>query len=198
MKQILCDAIILLMFLSCCNAAVAVGEIKPFIWPLDSNLFDITQGFGKTPFSDKYSSGSHWGIDMSVCFGAPVRAAADGFIAATGDDACPNFSEPECNYRRGNWIIIWHPNHQIHTFYGHLKDKSNKPSGSFVRQGEIIGHEGHSGYHFDAVTGLQTNNGSHLHFSVGRFHIYRNFEGKTDFSIIELLNPMDFLPRLKK
>lgn len=171
-------------------------EKQIFIWPLEKEYLIIAQEFGETPFAGHYGkNGRHWGIDISERFDAPVRAAADGVIVATGDDACPNFSDPECNDRHGNWIIIWHPKYKIHTFYGHLREKNYRAMDSSVRQGEIIGYEGHSGYHFSINTGQQSDISSHLHFSVGEMRIYKNFEGKTDFSA-DPKNPIDFLPPL--
>lgn len=190
---------ILLLLFFLFYPGIIIGKEKPiFIWPLDVEYLTVTQEFGKTSFATKHYKNSkrHWGIDISVGFGAPVMAVADGVIVALGDDICPNFSEPECNYRNGNWIIVYHPLDKIYTFYGHLKEKSHRAINSLVKQGEIIGHEGHSGYHFSITTGEKVDTGSHLHFSVGRFRIYKNFEGKTDFSA-DPKNPIIFLPSLK-
>ena len=166
-------------------------------WPLDN--FIITQKFGENK-NTLYGERGHCGLDLMSYFGAPVKAAADGIIFAKGSDECPNFDEPYCNYGFGNWVMIWHPRLKLHTVYSHLKEPSNKEVNSQVKQGQIIGYEGGSGRQIDMPSGKEVVNDEtrhHLDFMVGEFHIYQTFEGKTDFQVVELYNPLKFLPPLK-
>ncbi len=137
---------------------------------------------------------------MMSYFGAPIKTAADGVVAAKSSGKCPNFYKPDCNYRFGNWIMIWHPELRLHTVYSHLKEPATKTINSKVKRGEIIGHEGGSGFQFSTGT-LETLIGDHrkhhLDFMVGKFHVYQTFEGKTDFQVIELYDPLEFLIPLK-
>lgn len=166
-------------------------------WPLDDPV--ITQNFGENK-TTVYGEKGHSGVDMSSYFGAPIKAAADGVVAAKGSDDCPNFYEPECNYGFGNWIMIWHPKLRLHTVYSHLKEPVTKNIGLKVKQGEVIGHEGGSGFQFDTGT-LETLIGDHkrhhLDFMVGKFKVYQTLEGKTDIQVIELYDPLKFLIPLK-
>lgn len=164
-------------------------------WPLDS--FVITQGFGENK-GTHYRNG-HLGLDMMSYFGAPVKAAADGIVVAKGSDECPNFEQPECNYRLGNWVMLWHPKLELHTVYSHLKEKPDKDINLELRQGEVIGHEGGSGYQFKTSDGKQVTGDPschHLDFMVGVFKPYKTFEGKTDFQLVKVYNPLEFLPPL--
>lgn len=169
-------------------------------WPLDD--FVVTQRFGENK-NTHYGPQGHLSLDMTSSFGAPVKAAANGIIVAKGSNECPNFEQPECNYRLGNWIMLWHPDLKIHTVYSHLKEKPYKDIGSNIWQGETIGYEGGSGFQFyisSDNTKPVTNdtNCHHLDFMVGEFKVYKTFEGKTDFQIIKIYDPLKFLPPINK
>lgn len=189
----------LLLTLPLFAGANEAGNTYPLLWPLENPT--ITQEFGKTNFAKRnpnlYRRGIHWGVDIASYFGAPVRAAAKGVVEAKGQDACPNFKEPDCNYKLGNWVIIRHPELKLHTFYCHLAEPPEKEIGSTLDAGETIGYQGGSGYIVSIAAGKAIPGGSHLHFSVGVFRVYKNFEDKTDFSIKEIFDPLKFLPPLK-
>jgi murein DD-endopeptidase MepM/ murein hydrolase activator NlpD len=117
-------------------------------WPNEGLL---TQYYGYTPYSKKlYKSGFHNGIDIAAGYGAPIRAAADGMIKylSNTDTHCPGGAY-------GRWIAIEH-NNNLTTFYAHLSAFGKYKVGDTVKEGEIIGYEGSSGY----------STGSHLHFGV--------------------------------
>jgi len=172
------------------------GQLR---WPLDD--FIITQGFGEN--KGTYYRNGHSGIDLMSEFGADVKAAANGIVVAKGTDECPNFEQPNCNYGWGNWIMLYHPDLKIHTVYSHLKEKPYKEIDEKIWQGEIIGHEGGSGYQFfikngpgKPVTG--DIKAHHLDFMVGVFNIYKNREGKTDYQVIKLYDPIAILVPFNK
>lgn len=105
----------------------------------------ITQGYGKTGFSNHYTSGMHNGIDFGGSTGTTIMAAADGKVVGTGDLG---------QFAYGKWITINHGNGLV-TLYGHLSKISVSP-GKSVEKGDKIGEMGSTGF----------STGSHLHFTV--------------------------------
>jgi murein DD-endopeptidase MepM/ murein hydrolase activator NlpD len=85
----------------------------------------------------------HNGIDLANSIGTPVMATMSGKVSMLGFN--PNF---------GRYIILSHPE-GFQTLYGHL-DSFLVRKGQRVKQGELIGLMGNSGY----------STGSHLHFSI--------------------------------
>lgn len=110
-------------------------------WPLDSIY--ITSSFGS-----RWGS-VHNGLDLRAAVGTPVKAAADGVVAGTGDtDAtCAGASF-------GKFILIKYDNGLAST-YGHLSlIKVSK--GQKVTRGQIVGYSGNTGY----------STGPHLHIGI--------------------------------
>lgn len=110
-------------------------------WPLDSIY--IT-----SPFGTRWGT-VHRGLDLRAAVGTPVRAAADGFVAGSGDtDAtCAGASF-------GKFILLKYDN-GLATTYGHLS-LTKVSKGQKVSRGEIVGYSGNTGY----------STGPHLHISV--------------------------------
>jgi murein DD-endopeptidase MepM/ murein hydrolase activator NlpD len=78
---------------------------------------------------------AHFGVDYAAPYGTPVHATADGKIIARG-------------YKKGNgyYVKLKH-NNGYETMYMHFsKFNKNQKIGSYVKQGEIIGYIGTSGY----------------------------------------------------
>lgn len=156
-----------------------VGGVPPprpgaLAWPL---LGRITQGYGSTSITgfitDAYKF--HNGIDTTIYYGVPIRAALDGVVAASGDDG---------KYAYGSWLAVRH-NNGLTTLYAHLSAKSVRV-GENVIQGQIIGYEGSTGY----VTG------PHLHFTVYSTNTFR--VEQRWYGLLPLggsVNPFDYLLR---
>lgn len=87
----------------------------------------------------------HEGVDYAARLGEPVRAAADGKVAAAAWQG---------GY--GRQVRIDHGS-DVTTSYSHLSDMAVAP-GTWVRRGQVIGYVG--------ASGLAT--GPHLHFEVAR------------------------------
>lgn len=85
----------------------------------------------------------HNGIDLAGEVGTPVMAAMSGRVSMAGYN--PNY---------GRYIILSHAE-GFQTLYGHL-DSFQVRKGARVKQGELIGTMGNSGY----------STGSHLHFAI--------------------------------
>ncbi len=97
-----------------------------FQWPVDGR---IISGFGS-----KGGGKVNDGLNIGVSKGTPIRAAADGVIAYSGDEIGVF----------GGLILINHGSGWV-TAYGHA-DKLDVTRGQKVKAGEIIGLAGESGY----------------------------------------------------
>ena len=120
-----------------------VGGYRP---PLQGVI--TTYWGGSTPWQ-----AFHPGLDIATAADTPVRAAADGIIVYAG------LAQPgDPTYSYGNCVLIIHNAH-ISTLYGHMDlgvhGLAVRP-GQVVRQGQIIGYEG--------ATGWAT--GPHVHFEM--------------------------------
>lgn len=112
----------------------------PSLWPVEGR---ITSSYGERvdPFNGE--GAFHSGVDLSVPYGTPVHAAADGVVA---------FANIMNGY--GSVIDLDH-GHGIITRYGHLSGFAITP-GQHVRRGQVIGYVG--------TTGRVTS--PHLHYEV--------------------------------
>lgn len=113
-----------------------------FAWPVEG---EVTSGFG--PRNGSF----HDGIDIAAPEGAPVFAAADGYVM---------FSDVLRGY--GNVVIVRHTNGYI-TVYAH-NQVNLVQEGQFVRRGERLAKVGKSG----------RASGANLHFEVRRNNLARD------------------------
>tara|TARA_Y100001968_G_C19433550_1_gene758356 strand:- start:906 stop:2228 length:1323 start_codon:yes stop_codon:yes gene_type:complete len=110
--------------------------------PINFN-YRISSGFGnrKHPISGKWKK--HNGVDYAAKTGTPIMTTANGTVSFCGRKG---------GY--GNCVIIKH-NDKYTTLYAHLsKFKKGVSKGSYVKQGDIIGFVGSTGY----------STGPHLHY----------------------------------
>jgi murein DD-endopeptidase MepM/ murein hydrolase activator NlpD len=112
----------------------------PSLWPVEGRL---TSSFGERvdPFNGEGTF--HGGVDISVPYGTPVHAAADGVVT---------FAQILNGY--GNLVDLDH-GHGLSTRYGHLAGFA-VTDGQHVHRGQIIGYVG--------ATGRATS--PHLHYEV--------------------------------
>lgn len=141
-------------------------------WPLVGR---ITQGYGPTSITGFYNDAYkfHNGIDITLEYGAPIRASLDGIVSASGDNS---------RYAYGKWLAIKHDN-GLTTLYAHFSAKVVSV-GQIVRQGQIVGYEGSTGF----VTG------PHLHFTVYSTNTFKVVNRW--FGLLPLggsVNPFDYL-----
>jgi len=103
----------------------------------------VSSGFGKRkhPISGKWKK--HNGVDYAARTGTPIMTTASGTVI---------HASWKGGY--GNCVIIKH-NEKYTTLYAHLsKFKKGISKGSYVKQGDIIGYVGSTGY----------STGPHLHY----------------------------------
>jgi murein DD-endopeptidase MepM/ murein hydrolase activator NlpD len=103
----------------------------------------VTSGFGERFHPILGYKRFHAGLDLAAPMGSPIVAAADGRVVSAG-----------WHGGYGRLVAIAHSG-GIETMYGHMS-RIVAQSGSFVRQGQLIGYVGSSG--------LST--GPHLHYEV--------------------------------
>lgn len=117
-------------------------EVTPSHWPTSGGEITSYWGGRTNPF-DGYSSDWHPGIDIGNDYGAPVYAAAAGYVAQSGWYG---------GY--GRYIRLTHDLGYV-TAYGHMSSLAVS-AGQYVKKGDVIGYVGSSGY----------STGPHLHFEV--------------------------------
>lgn len=116
-----------------------------FMWPLPAgnNVVTCIYGYRNHPVTGKYSL--HTGVDLRASTGTKVYAANKGSVTTSGYSSA-----------WGNYIIISHGG-GITTLYAHLSKRSVS-KGDTVKQGDIIGYSGNTGY----------STAPHLHFEISK------------------------------
>jgi murein DD-endopeptidase MepM/ murein hydrolase activator NlpD len=134
---------------------------RGFSWP--ERGFTVTQEFGPTSFvleppytyNGTYYAHFHTAIDMAAGCGSPIRAAATGVVAASGQPLWP--------WDTGFGVILDHGN-GVTSLYWHMQPRVVVSPGQPVTVGQIIGYEGSTG----------NSTGCHLHFSIGVNGVWQN------------------------
>ena len=80
------------------------------------------------PFAPQGAYGGHWGIDLAVPLGTPVRAAAAGVVTFSGEVA-------------GRSSVTIHHGGSVRTSYSYLGGRT-VDEGAFVTTGEVVGTSG--------------------------------------------------------
>jgi len=106
--------------------AAPVAFVGRFDWPVDGKLL--------SSFGSKGGGKVNDGLNIGVTKGTPIRAAADGVVAYSGDEIGVF----------GGLILLNHGDGWV-TAYGHA-DKLNVTRGQKINAGDIIGLAGDSGY----------------------------------------------------
>ena len=153
------------------NSNIIVSD-GSFVWPV-AGYYIITTRFNTT--YDPFNSGNnymHYGCDIagSGILNKPIVAMASGTAQV------PPFMQS--GY--GNYVIVTHDpdaDGNIYTsLYGHMSSVAIA-SGTYVKQGQVLGYVGSTGW----------SSGPHLHFQV-----YRNGTTKA-----KLIDPLSLYPSLK-
>ena len=116
-----------------------------FMWPLPAanNVITCKYGMRTHPVTKKYKL--HSGIDLRCSTGTKVYAANAGTVTTSGYSSA-----------WGNYIIINHGGGYT-TLYAHLKSR-NVSKDAKVKQGDVIGYSGNTGY----------STGPHLHLEINK------------------------------
>lgn len=123
-----------------------------YIWPVDPDVYEVTQEFGNAPNNGVNPPGGHTGRDFATPIGTPIVAVGDGVIDFAGQaDWTPNDNPL---WMMGSICIILNCGDAEPDFtYGHLSSVT-VAQGERVGQGQVIGYTGNSGI----------STGPHLHF----------------------------------
>ncbi|MBX8994098.1 peptidoglycan DD-metalloendopeptidase family protein [Staphylococcus pettenkoferi] len=105
------------------------------------NAYNVSYGFGSYPLPN--NNGMHYGVDLPMPQGTPVRAITGGTVKYAGWDQMGG----------GNTITVQEPDGQHSQFYMHLSG-FNVAAGQTIQTGQIIGYSGNTG----------ASTGPHLHF----------------------------------
>ncbi len=119
---------------------------QPFIWPVIGRISGV---YGSQRILNGKPRNPHYGVDIAVPTGTPVKAAADGVVSLTHEDM----------FFSGGTIFVDH-GHGLSTGYLHLH-KIMVKKGQTVKQGDVIAQVG--------ATGRVT--GPHLHWGMNWFNI---------------------------
>lgn len=101
----------------------------------------VTSTFGPR---DLFGKNFHYGVDIGVPTGTPLRSLGDGKVISTGYD-----------YGGGKTIVIKYDNGMTSS-YAHCRDASVSV-GDIVKKGTVVGHSNNTGAY---------TTGPHLHFSL--------------------------------
>lgn len=131
-------------------------------WPV-SGFFGISAGFKS---NDAVHRGNHNGIDIAGggIAGQPIRAIADGYVTLVSNSCTHNYKKSGncCGNGYGNYCTINHGTLNINgssanyvAYYAHAS-KIIVSNGQYVKQGDIVGYVGTTGW----------STGYHLHLGV--------------------------------
>ena len=122
-----------------------------FMWPLPAanNVITCKWGMRTHPITRKYKL--HTGIDLRATTGTKIYAANDGTVTTSGYSSA-----------WGNYIIINHGGGYT-TLYAHMS-RRNVSKGKQVKQGDVIGLVGNTGY----------STAPHLHFEINKNGVSKN------------------------
>jgi murein DD-endopeptidase MepM/ murein hydrolase activator NlpD len=165
MKKILIVLIPLLLNVYAVSYTPKKKEVKDNIYPVKEAK--ISSGFG-----ERRGSKFHWGIDFSAPQGTPVIAPVDLEIIKIG-----------WNENYGKYIVA-KDDDNFNYLFAHLSYVS-KLETKHIRQGQMIGKIGSSGYAF----------GPHLHYEISFNGVYfnpTNFS-KKNFKTPEIQDDYEFL-----
>ena len=131
-------------------------------WPV-SGFFGISAGFKS---NDAVHRGNHNGIDIAGggIAGQPIRAIADGYVTLVSNSCTHNYKKSGncCGNGYGNYCTINHGTLNINgssanyvAYYAHAS-KIIVSNGQYVKQGDIVGYVGTTGW----------STGYHLHLGI--------------------------------
>ena len=132
-----------------------------------SSSYVVGQGFNT---KKTHSNLNKYSIDWNMPENTEIYAARSGYVVEVKEDSNETGTTKEY-LNKANYIKILHQDGSF-AVYAHLKHNGViVKKGTFVSQGKLIGYSGNTGF----------STGPHLHFHVGRPHIYK--EKMTEITI---------------
>lgn len=146
------------------NYSTFINSNTGLQWPV-SGFFSLSTRFGLANDS-MHNNRAHNGIDIagSGISGQPIRAMADGYVTLVSNGCTHNYGKKSncCGNGYGNYCTVNHGTLNIGgssanyvAYYAHAS-KIIVTNGQYVKQGDILGYVGTTGY----------SSGYHLHFGV--------------------------------
>lgn len=144
------------------NYSTFINSNTGLQWPV-SGFFGISAGFKS---NDAVHKGHHNGMDIAGggIAGQPIRAIADGYVTLVHNGCTHNYKKYGncCGNGYGNYATVNHGTLTINgssanyvAYYAHAS-KIIVSNGQYVKQGDIIGYVGTTGW----------STGYHLHFGM--------------------------------
>jgi hypothetical protein len=126
----------------------------------------VTQGYETGSVGGSHKNNDNYAIDLTQngcsAYGDEVLASADGEVVFIGVDD-NNKNVPGVGY--GNSVRIIH-NNSFKSLYAHLRERPLVSVGDEVKQGQVIGYVGNTGYIVTSSNSCPEHPGTHLHFRV--------------------------------
>lgn len=137
-----------------------VADLNNWKWPTDSS-YTITSYYGSrwNEFHNAIDIYSYSG------YGSNVYSANNGTVVAVASNCVAGYVN--CNYGRGNYVVIYHNIEDYYTLYNHLSSIVVSV-GDDVSGGDVIAKIGNTGNVIPVPTSSNPLGGTHLHF--GAFH----------------------------
>lgn len=146
------------------NYSTFINSNTGLQWPV-SGFFSLSTRFGLANDS-MHNNRAHNGIDIAGggISGQPIRAMADGVVTLVANGCTHNYGKKSncCGNGYGNYCVVNHGTLNIGgssanyvAYYAHAS-KIIVTNGQYVKQGDILGYVGTTGY----------SSGYHLHFGV--------------------------------
>ncbi len=120
--------------------------LQPFIWPVQGRVSGV---YGSQRILNGEPRNPHYGLDVAVPTGMPIRAPAAGIVT---------FADPDL-FLTGGTLVLDH-GHGVSSTFIHLS-RLDRRVGERVEQGDVIGAVG--------ATGRAT--GPHMHWGMNWFEV---------------------------
>ena len=136
------------------TSTFTLSAASRLLWPIEGDK-DKWPAYRAEQAHLDFGEGAAW--DLGDQEGLPILAPADGtVIAGTGNDPQRN----DGAFHAGNVTVLECSNYRFHLCH---QQKLEVKLGEQVKQGDVIGHIGHTGTVFDSAGNLGTVAAAHLH-----------------------------------
>jgi murein DD-endopeptidase MepM/ murein hydrolase activator NlpD len=120
-----------------------------------TQFFGMNAAYYRKHFPDMWA---HNGIDIRGEYGQPIYATHEGYVQSMSVD--------DVNHTKGDGIYVRSNDNSYYTVYWHLSKFNDIYPGKQVKEGEVIGFMGNSGFVNPKPTPQCPTCGTHLHFAI--------------------------------